>query len=206
MIVEISMIKSYSKKDNLLLLKQYLALFNKQWSVDYSFYDAQYQLDLFHYEKQLLSLFGLPLNPDLYLFLFNMTSICRHDEHDAQWLYRQLSLKAEAYFSEEQQNDRQLLYSAKADKKDPFEILPALDVPINSYTIFLYDEIVLKNRGKDQEMLREFQLLKKNNLISEIYMLCFDANYQCNTLYHQLISIGLKHLPYYLSWYHNHRN
>lgn len=197
------MIKCYIKEEILQLLEQYLLLFELQWSSNFSLYDDQYHLDLFHYEKQIFHAFGLPLNPNHYLFLINLATSCHMNQYDKEWLYRKLASKAENSLSEIQRDDIATLSSAKAAKKNPFTILSDLNVPINSYTVFLYDEIVLKNRGDDRDLMNEFQLMKEDNLIADIYMLCFDDRYHANPIFHQLIFAGLKYLPCYLLWYHN---
>jgi len=84
---------------------------------------------------------------------------------------------------------------------DPFIALPELGVPVNSYTVFLYSQM-LHNKSIQEAVKNEFNILKKTNRITEIYLLCFDVNYHKAPLFHTLIEDGLYLLPAYLRWYH----
>ena len=85
---------------------------------------------------------------------------------------------------------------------NPFMMLSELDIPVNSYTVFLYNRLIHYNVCKET-IWNEFDILKKNDRITEIYLLCFDPNYHKNPLFHALIEDGLRLLPAYLKWYHN---
>lgn len=190
------MIKDYTKSQIHQLLENYLSRFQSQWRDDRDFYCEDIQKQIFEYEKNVLAAFGLPLNSDCYLFLFDKATLCFNDNYAFTWLYEQLATKADRHFQGSygiEKNDK---------NKDPFMVLPDLGVPVNSYTVYLYNQMLHQNTSQ-QTVWKEFNILKKTNKITEIYMLCFDADYHKNPLFHKLIDEGLCLLPAYLRWYYN---
>ena len=192
------MVKCYSESQIQQFLESYLSLFQSQWGDDRDFYCEDIQKRIFQYEKDILAAFGLPLNSDCYLFLFDKATLCLNQYYDLQWLYKQLSTKADSYF----QHD--CVIEKQGVNADPFIVLPELGVPVNSYTVFLYNQMSHHNISQ-KTVWNEFNILKTMNRIVEIYLLCFDEYYHKNPLFHKLIDEGFRLLPAYLKWYHNHR-
>ena len=192
------MVKYYSESQILELLNNYFSLFQKQWGDERNLYCEDTQKRIFQYEKDILATFGLPLNSDCYLFLFDRASLCSNHHHNLAWLQRQLSIKADSYF----QNSYASMRGKKRTDADPFIVLPELGVPVNSYTLFLYNKM-LYNSAIQKTVWHEFAVLKKMNKITDIYLLCFDVNYHKNLIFHKLIEEGLHLLPAYLRWYHS---
>jgi len=190
------MVKNYSKSQIYQLLENYLSLFQSQWGDDKDLYCDSLQQQIFQYEKDILDIFGLPLNSDCYLFLFDKATLYFLQQHDLAWLYTQLSIKAELYF---QNNCKHRIISGS--NANPFIIFPEFGIPVNSYTVFLYNQMQ-QNNTTQGIVWKEFAILKKTNKITEIYLLCFDNNYHKNNLFHILIEEGLHLLPAYLKWYH----
>ena len=191
------MVICYSKSEIIQLLENYMSLFQSQWGFDRDFYCEDTQKRIFYCEKVILAAFGLPLNSDCYLFLFDKAALCFNHLHSLQWLYKQLSTKADGYFLNNYDN-----ITSKNDSRDnPFTILPGLGVPVNSYTVFLYNQMI-QNNTSEKTVWKEFDILKETNKITEIYLLCFDDNYHKNPLFHKLIEEGFHLLPAYLKWYH----
>ena len=191
------MVICYSKSQILQLIENYISLFQSQWGDDGDLYSEEIQKRIFNYEKVILAAFGLPLNTDCYLFLFDKATFCFQHHYSVQWIYKQLSTEADRYFSEGQLN-----VTAKNGLHDnPFIVLPEWDIPVNSYTVFLYNQMLHDNTSQET-VWREFDVLKKTNKITEIYLLCFDHDYHKNPVFHQLIDKGLRLLPAYLKWYH----
>ena len=182
------------------LLENYMYFFQSQWGDERDFYCEDIQKQIFKYEKDILTAFGLPLNSDCYLYLFDKATFCFNHHHTSQWLYAQLSTKANNYFW----NHRKNRIAKNRLHDNPFIALPEWDVPVNSYTVFLYNQILRQNTS-EETVWNEFNILKKTNKIAEIYLLCFDENYHENALFHTLIDEGLYLLPAYLKWYHNRR-
>ena len=98
-----------------------------------------------------------------------------------------------------------LVSLAKEHRKNPFDVLPELETNVNSYTLYIYNEILLKDKAPDADVLEEFTLLKKLNCLSYIYLLCLDQNYKENPLFADLQNSGLKYLPSYLQYYHRRK-
>jgi hypothetical protein len=194
------MVICYSKSQILQLIESYLSLFKSQWGEDGDLYSEETQRRIFNYEKIILAAFGLPLNSDCYLFLFDRATFCVKHHYSLQWIYRQLSMEADSYF----RDNHVRLTDKKTLHENPFLVLPEWGVPVNSYTIFLYGQM-LHNYTSRETVWKEFNILKKTNKITEIYLLCFNPDYHKNPAFHKLIEEGLSLLPAYLKWYHHRR-
>ena len=187
------------------LIKQYYKLLERQSDVNYSIYDDGYHTELYQNERLILSFFGLPEKPKYHLLLSNRAFFQDVKEREPERIFQTLSRKAERYLSARNKTSRHLLSMAKATKADPCEILPELKIPVHSYTLYLYNEIVLKNEALHDWVIREFEMLKKN-VLADIYLLCFDNNYKNNPIYKNLSAIGLQFLDSFLEWYHGIKN
>ncbi len=186
------MANNYSESKIWSLLEGYFSIFQKQWNLQRDIYASELHERIFHYEKEILTAFGLPLNAECYLFLFDKTTFCFNNQYTLSWLFTQLSHYSNGY---------QTLEKKSYSEKDPFVMLPKWNVPVNSYTVFLHNQMINKN-ANEIAVWKEFDLLKNNNRITEIYLLCFDHDYHQNPLFKTLIDYGMKHLPVYLKWYH----
>ena len=167
---------------------------------------AEEQIETFLLENAILQAFGLPDKAKNHLILYNLAKSNRLQEKKEEKVFYELSVRAEEYLSSRPKTIRQLLAMAKENKSDPFDILPELSVNSNSYTLYIYNEILLKSKASDEEILEEFNLLKKMNCLSYIYLLSFDPNYMKNPLFAELQQSGLKYLLPYLKYYHSRRH
>ncbi len=184
------------------LLAYYFNLIEYQKNANFSIYDETYQITLYRQEQKIVQAFKLPEKIKYYLFLYNRARVLATDELKVDKLYYELSLIAEEDNTSELLSDALIIQNAEINRTDPFDFLPDLSVSANSYTLFIYNEILLKKREPVEVICQEFQLLKNLDCLTDIYLLCFDSNYSENPLYHELKSSGLQFLTDYLEWFH----
>lgn len=165
-------------------------------------YDDQYYIRTFLLEKEILSGFALPDSPKYHLFLSRTAQGLRTRPANTETLYYELCIKAEEYLSKNKKSIHHLVEAARKFHQNPFEVLPEMLVHINSYTLYIYNEILLKSKDIEENIVDEFRRISHLNCLSEIYMLCFDKNYERNELYKELIDNGLRYITPYLRWYH----
>ena len=180
----------------------YFQLFEYKNNANLSIYDETYQITLYRQEQKIVQAFKLPDKIKIYLFLYNRARVLTTDELKVDKLYYELSLIAEKQNNSRLLSNTFIIENAKSNEIDPFDILPDLSISANSYTLFIYNEILLKKREPEEVICQEFHLLKKMDCLTDIYLLCFDSNYPENPIYHELKASGLQFLTDYLEWFH----
>lgn len=198
--------EQYYKLRILSALSQYCDFIDSHAFVKPEVCHAEEHIEIFLLENTILQAFGLPDKEKHHLALYNLAVACKNKKKKEEQVFYGLSICAEKYLSSRRKTIRQLLIMAKDRKSDPFDILPELSVNSNSYTLYIYNEILLKNKASDEDVLAEFDRMKKLNCLSHIYMLCFDPDYQTNPLFDELQQAGLKYLHSYLKHYHSRRH
>ncbi|MCQ2286576.1 MAG: hypothetical protein MJZ76_06855 [Bacteroidales bacterium] len=190
-------------QDTFKLIKQYFSVIEDVPQAVELLGDDQYHISTFTIEKEILKGFALPLSPKYHLYLARMAKDLRKRPANSETLYYELCIKAEEYLSQNKRSVHHLIDAARKYHQTPFEVLPEMLVHINSYTLFIYDEILMKNKDADENIIAEFQRISKLNCLSEIYLLCFDAEYEKNILFDELREKGLRYLTPYLRWFHS---
>lgn len=160
--------------------------------------------DLYHevslLEKQMLGRFGLPRSNKFAHLIWQLVDENPTENIDNA-LFERLSLEAEQYLSSHPKTFSQLLSQARLSKADPFEILPEILIGPNSYTLFVYNEILIKNVDTEDNVMNEFSCIRKHECLTEIYQLMQLPDWEESILFKQLENFGLKYLPKYLTWF-----
>lgn len=184
------------------LILDYFQLIETGKNINFSLYDAEYQIALLDKEKEVLDAFQLPHKIKYFLFLFHQANKLLNHDFRIEQLYYELSVCTEEIESENKKDKFTTLQEAKQNEASPFDILPDISVTPHSYTLFIYHEIFLKNEARTDEVWTEFQLLKRLDCLNEIYLLCFDPSYKKNHIFLKLQAAGLQFLQFYLEWHH----
>lgn len=151
-------------------------------------------------EKQLLQRFGLPRSNKFSNIIWKIVDE-DHADGTEEMLFDRLVQEAEIYLSSHPKTFSQLLSQARLSKADPFEVLPEILIGPNSYTLFVYNEILLKNLDTEDNVMNEFLLIRKKGSLTEIYQLTQIQDWEESILFKQLRDTGLKYLPKYLTWF-----
>jgi hypothetical protein len=116
-------------------------------------------------EDELLHSFGLPLNVD-YAELIRFSSIPGEEE-----LYQTIALLhelAQDYLLGEVKTGLEILTQAQKYKEDGIFVLPELKVQLSLYTMFVYDEILMKHKDSIDHVWEELKLCKDEKISSLI--------------------------------------
>lgn len=184
------------------LIIQYFKLLKYQLSVGFSKVNDKHQIAFYRCEKQILDAFSLPHKVKHSLFLFHRAKKLIHKEFHVERLYYELSVIASEQLEDTHTPTPMELLKAKENRADAFEYLPDLSLSTDSYTLFIYNEIFMKEQASVEAIWQELQLIKILDCQFDIYLLCFDIYYEENPIYEELKSAGLKFLPRYLKWFH----
>lgn len=184
------------------LIAQYFQLIEFQQSVDFSLEDDAHQMALYFCEKRIFKKFKIPHKIKHSLFLFHRAKALMNKEFYIDRLYYELSvIAAEQQETIKQQHITSLQFAQK-NQIGAFEYLPDISISTDSYTLFIYNEIFMKERASVELIWEELQLIKQLNCQFDIYLLCFDINYEENPIFEELKIAGLKFLAHYLAWFH----
>ena len=116
-------------------------------------------------EDELLDTFGLPLNAD-YVELIRFSSIPGEEELDQMIVL--LHELAQDYLLGEVKTSHEILTQAQQNEEDAILVLPELKVQLSLYTLFVYDEILLKEKDSIAHVWDEFKLCKDEKIRSLI--------------------------------------
>lgn len=163
--------------------------------------DGELYAQVFELEKQILKCFGLPRTNKFVKIMWKIADNVSSSKQRALIMMDQLSLEAEKYLAAKPSSLKQLIVDARKHQSDPFEVLPEIYVGSNSYTLFVYNEIMLKSDVSDNDIIAEFQIIKESSCLIDIYMLTQMEQYKNSDAYKHLKSIGLKYIDAYMKWY-----
>lgn len=97
----------------------------------------------------ILEKFGLPETEE---FLFILASGGVLTDAEAEEVVQELHQAATSYLLSPVRREVQVLEDAKAEQSNPFNVLPEIGVITHTYTIFVYDAILLKEQRPAQEV------------------------------------------------------
>jgi hypothetical protein len=119
--------------------------------------DAElYDLIIFR-ERILLKSFGLPDSID-FLKLISFENVPGDNELNIR--LREIKEAATQYLLTDAKSEVCILANAKAQKLDPFSVLPELNIKVHIYTIFIYDKILLHEKDSIENIWHELQLTR----------------------------------------------
>lgn len=146
-------------------------------------------------QSGILKSFGLPETPENEKLLW-FSSVPTDSE--VENIIRQLREKAIDYLTSNAKPDLQILKEAQEEMKDPYFILPELNIATHTYTLFVYSEILLAKRDSVENVLHELGFAEKRGLLNTIGNLV-EGNY--NNPSGALLDIkesGLKYIDQFL--------
>jgi hypothetical protein len=107
---------------------------------------------------------------------------------------QQLHKKAAEYLLGNTKTELQTLLEAQEQQKDPFEVLPELKITTHTYTIFVYNQILLKKKDTAENILHELKLANHSGLLGAIGNLEQGNIENAEELIQLLKAKGLKYL------------
>lgn len=149
-------------------------------------------------EDEILSHFGLPASQRFISILQTLINRKKLDKLALQKVLEKLQKAAQQYLLSTPLSDEKLLEKAKAEKSNPFDILPEIGVLTHDYTIYVYNNFFLSGKANAKTILEEFARLKVHQCLEEIYLLSQAVSYRKHELYGKLKAHGLRFLDAYL--------
>ncbi len=147
-------------------------------------------------EDELLDTFGLPLNPD-YVELIRFSSTPSEEElHQMIVLLHEL---AQDYLLAEVKTSHEILTQAQQNEEDAILVLPELKVQLSLYTLFVYDEILMKQKDSIAHVWDEFKLCKDEKIRSLIANLSDPNTDEVALLSIMLEANGLRYVKQFIN-------
>jgi hypothetical protein len=147
-------------------------------------------------QDDILEEFGLPSTP-VYQSLLEFTSIPWDQEVDKLIAL----LQSEAVKYREEYGDKpelEILKAAKETKRDPMMVLPEIHVSTHVYTIWVYNNILLKDADTIENVLEELQRTKEGDVLDLIGQANYDAFADRKSLIEDLESKGFLYVRPFL--------
>lgn len=117
------------------------------------------------YQNIILKRFGLPIRPDYEkMVYFNvMPTLSELNERIAQ-----LQLAATEYLLAHAKTDIQILREAQEAQSDPMYVLPEIKVSTHTYTIFVYNMILLKGKDSVENVLLDLRICNRPDILNAL--------------------------------------
>jgi hypothetical protein len=147
-------------------------------------------------EDELLDTFGLPLNAD-YVELIRFSSTPNEDE--LHQMIALLHVLAQDYLLGEVKTSHEILTQAQQNEEDAILVLPELKVQLSLYTLFVYDEILMKHKDSIDHIWEEFKLCKDEKIRSLIANLSDPNTDEVALLSIMLEAYGLRYVKQFIN-------
>jgi hypothetical protein len=116
--------------------------------------DGQLFEQILSLQDGILQSFGLPISPDNEKLIW-FSQLPTDDEVNER--VKQLHKTATAYLLSNAQPELQTLREAQEKQQDPFYVLPELKVKTHSYTLFVYNKILLERKDNLENILHDLK-------------------------------------------------
>lgn len=145
--------------------------------------------------RKILHYFGLPDTPDFSAIL----DFGKHQltENEVQETIEKLQNAAGKFHPAPLLKDEQILKAALEQKKSPYRVLPELGFDISTYTIFVYNEILLKNLDTIENILSALQRASRIDIRSRTENIASGENFTLSDSIQELKRAGIPYLVEY---------
>ncbi len=155
-----------------------------------------FEESLFLSEK-ILVYFGLT-NSNKYGEMLNFKSLPTDD--DIESLIKKLKNTASGYLQTSPKSEVQLLQEAVELNLDVDDVFPELGIPLHIYTLFVYNDILLKKLDNPKSVLESLRVANKSKHLNFLGKLVFTKQYSKveREMFEYLNDNGIKYLDKYL--------
>lgn len=143
----------------------------------------------------ILKQLGLPSSPD-YTNLIYFKSIPTATELKER--ISQLHSAATNYLLSDAKSELQDLREAQENQSDPMHVLPELKISTHTYTIFVFNKILLKRKDSVENILHDLKFCNQPEILNALGQIQFDTTEHDHELIEYLESTGVKYLPQFL--------
>lgn len=125
----------------------------------------EHVLDL---QDEILNHFGLPPTSENEEILWFSS---HPSDAELQDRVKHLTTMATDYLSNNAISDLQLLRDAQQTKQDPMYVLPELKVTTHTYTVFVYNKMLLSQKDSVENILKELRLVGQSDMLNTLGLL-----------------------------------
>lgn len=118
--------------------------------------------EIFSIEDDILKSFGLPENSKFAQILKRNNIPCNHELEEMISILENI---ASEYLLAPTETSISVLTKAKDLKLDAFSVLPELKIITHIYSIFVYEEVLLKEKDTPENVLKELELFNTDDSI-----------------------------------------
>lgn len=146
-------------------------------------------------QEGILKSFGLPPNPnnEELLWFNNLPT-----DSEVENRIKQLHKTATDYLLSNAQPELQILRNAQEQGQDPFLILPELKITTHSYTLFVYNKILLKKMDTIENILHDLKFVNRPNVLDAIGNLEQDNIENAEEVFEFLKDNGVKYIEQFM--------
>ncbi len=146
-------------------------------------------------QSGILESLGLPESPDNEKLIFFRTI---PTDEEVKSKIEQLHHFASKFLLSDAKPDLQILRDAQEFKHDPFSVLPELNIATHTYTIFVFNNILLKKVDSVENILHEFRFVNQNELLDMIGNLAMNNYKNPVEVIEKLKSSGVKYIDQFV--------
>jgi len=154
--------------------------------------DGQLFEEILTLQDGILSHFGLPPTDENTKLLWFNGSVPTHLEVEER--VRQLHKAAKEYLLSPAKPETQILKDAQENKASAFSTLPELGITTHSYTIFVYEKILLAKRDKIENVLEELRRANQPRMLTILGHLSEGNMEKPHEVIEVLKHLGLKYI------------
>jgi len=143
----------------------------------------------------ILKSFGLPATPDNEKLLYFKTLPTDTEVYERIKLLHQTATK---YLLSNAKPELQTLRDAQELKQNAFVILPELKISTHTYTIFVYEKILLKGKDKPENILHELKFVNHPDILDALGRLGLGTLENEPTIVSILKAVGVKYIDQFI--------
>jgi hypothetical protein len=148
----------------------------------------------------ILKSFGLPISPNYEeLVWFKSVPTTNELKERVSRLYS----AATRYLLSDAKSDIQILREAQENQSDPFYVLPELKITTHTYTIFVFNKILLKGKDSVENVLHDLRFCNQPEILDALGQIHFgriDNDHEIDEL---LEAVGVKYLQQFIIYNSN---
>ena len=143
----------------------------------------------------ILGSLGLPESPDNEKLIFFKTV---PTDEEVKSKIEQLHQVASKFLLSDAKPDLQILREAQEFNHDPFSVLPELNIASHTYTIFVFNNILLKKADSVENVLHEFRFINHDDLLDVIGNLAMNNYKNPKEVIEKLKASGVKYIDQFV--------
>ena len=127
--------------------------------------DGQLFEQILELQDGILKSFGLPSTPDYEKILYFKTLPTDTEVYERIKILHQTAIK---YLLSNAKSELQILRDAQEIRQDIFLVLPELKITIHTYTIFVYEKILLKRKDIVENILHDLKFVNHPDILDAL--------------------------------------